>query len=364
MKKISLFLTALLCGCLLISACSSSNSERSGAPAGKSKGGVSRIVRVSGYIARADSTTGTYAASGELVARNEVILKTETSGRLVKLYVSDGAKVSKGAPIAKIDDSELRANLKSACATLDLQKKKEARAKALYEKDGATKEELESAENAVQLAEAEKELLEAQLSKTEVRAPFAGTLGIVGVSEGAWMTAGAEIATLVDAGNLRVEFELPQRYSNSVKVGDKVSLYDTERKASATGTVRFMDASISKTSRTRKVRAELGKNDGKFLAGTFVRVDLRFANGTETGMPIPSEALTLDATGAYVFLAKGGSAKKVYVETGLRTPITVNVVRGISPGDTVIVSGLMSMRDGTGVEVKEINNNMSYEARE
>ena len=130
MKKFSILAVSFLA--TLLFACSSSES----AETPKSKGTPARearTLRVSGYIARPDSTTGTYSASGELVAKNRVELKTETSGRLVKLYASDGARVSKGALLAKLDDSELRANLKSANATLELAKKKESRTRALFD---------------------------------------------------------------------------------------------------------------------------------------------------------------------------------------------------------------------------------------
>lgn len=347
---------------LFLAACSSS--EEGNQANGAKSPAAARVLRVTGYIAIPDSTTGTYTADGELVAKDQVSLQSETSGRLVNLQIKDGQKVSKGALLAKIDDSELQANLKSTTATLDLSQKKAARTKTLYEKDGATAEELESAESAVESAKAAKELIEAQLKKTEIRAPFSGTLGVVEVSEGAHMTSGTSIATLTNTSELKVEFELPQRYSQNVKVGDKVVLIDTERSVKADATVRFMDATMSKTSRTRKVRAVVPNKDGKYLPGTYVRVKLNFGMGDEVGMPVPAEAVTLDADGAYVFVVKEGKAKRVNVRTGLRTPVTVDVVKGLSAGDTVLVSGLMSIRDGTLVEIKEIQNNMSYGVNE
>jgi len=321
-------------------------------------------LRVSGYIAVPDSTSGTYTADGELIAKAQVDLKAETSGKLVKLYAKDGQKVSKGTLLAKLDDAELQANLKSAKTALELAEKKAARTKTLYEKDGATAEELESAESAVESAKASKELIEAQLQKTEVRAPFAGTLGVVEVSEGAWMTSGAQIATLTNTSELKVEFELPQRFSRNVKVGNKVVLIDTEQGIQADAKICFLDATMSNSSRTRKARALLKNADGKYLPGTYVRVKLDFGQGNLVGIPVPSEAVTLDANGAYVFVVKDGKAKKVDIQTGLRTPITVDVVQGLSAGDTVVASGLMNVRNGMGIEIKEISNNMSYGVNE
>ncbi len=347
---------------MILSACSSEQPKGAkGARRGDSAG---KLLRVTGYIARPDSTSGTYSADGELVAKDQVELKAETSGKLVKLYAKDGQKVSKGTLLAKLDDSELQANLKSASAALELAQKKAARTKTLYEKDGATAEELESAESAVESATAAKELILAQLKKTEIRAPFSGTLGIVAVSEGAWMTSGTALVNLTNTSEIKVEFNLPQRFSHSLKIGDRIFLEDAEKGASAEAVVRFMDATVSETSRMRKVWASLPNRNGKYLPGTYARVKMEFGRGELTGMPVPSEAVTLDADGAYVFIVQEGKAKKVNVKTGLRTPITVNIMEGLSAGDTVIASGLMSVRDGGNVLIREIANNMSYGVNE
>lgn len=362
--KIYSALAAIFLGCFWIAACSSEFSSSASQKKASSANGKTRMLRVSGYIAVPDSTSGTYTANGELVAKAQVDLKAEASGKLVKLYAKDGQKVSKGTLLAKLDDAELQANLKSAKTALDLAEKKAARTKTLYGKDGATAEELESAESAVESAKASKELIEAQLQKTEVRAPFAGTLGVVEVSEGAWMTSGAQIATLTNTSELKVEFELPQRFSRYANMGDKVVLIDTEQGIKADAKICFLDATMSNTSRTRKARALLKNANGKFLPGTYVRVKLDFGEGELVGIPVPSEAVTLDANGAYVFVVKDGKAKKVDVQTGLRTPITVDVVQGLSAGDTVVASGLMNVRDGMGIEIKEFSNNMSYGVNE
>ena len=355
---------ALLIGCIFLSSCSLEAAPAGNAKGKRGLGAVPKTLRISAYIAKADSTSGLYSADGQLIASDQVNVAAEMSGKLVKLYAKDGMKVSAGTLLAKIEDAELKANLKNAQANLELAKKKAARLKTLYEKDGATAEELESAESAVVTAEASVDLIQAQLKKTEIRSPFAGILGTVDLSEGAWLTAGSKIATLTNTQELKVEFELPQRYSQKLKIGDKVELLDAERNLKIAGTVRFMDATLSSTSRTRKVRAVVKNAGGKYLAGTYVRVELHFAGGEFSGIPIPAEALTLDANGAYVFLMQAGKANKVYVKTGLRTPITVDVMQGIAEGDTVVVSGLMSVREGSSLEIKDIANSMNYGVHE
>ena len=358
----SCFITGIFIGIFVLTACSSENTPQP--PKAARKGAGAKTLRVSGYIAREDSTSGVYSTDGELVAANQVDVAAETAGKVVKLYAKDGQSVSQGFLLAKLDDAELQANLKSAKASLDLAQKKAARIKTLFEKDGATAEELEAAESAVQSAEASRDLILAQLKKTEIRAPFVGVLGVVDISEGAWITAGSKIATLTDKRKLKVDFDLPQRYAYSVKNGDKVELTDSERGESFVAKIAFMDATLSNSSRTRKVRAIVDNANKKLLAGTYVRVRLNFGNGTVAGFPIPSEAVTLDANGAFIFIVKEGKALEVRVKTGLRTPITVNILSGLSAGDTVVVSGLMNVRNGMSLEIKDIVNNMNYGVKE
>ena len=84
-------------------------------------------------------------------------------------------------------------------------------------------------------------------------------------------------------------------------------------------------------------------------------------SGVAKSIPVPAEAFTLDKDGAYVFVAVGGKAKIKHVETGLRTPITVDVTGGLDEGDTVITSGLISLREGAAVRIREIRHNADYE---
>jgi len=359
MKNIVVGLVALS---LIFGGCSKNDaSSGNKATSGKNR---SVTLRVEGYIAKKQAMSGSFTSDGALLAMDQVDLKAETSGRLVTLYVKDGQNVAKGALLAKLDDSELRASLKQAEANLDYAQKQQARTKTLYEKDGATAETLESAEASLRDAEASKELIAAQIAKTEIRAPFSGKLGVIAVSVGAWMTSGTLLATLSDVHELKVEFDLPQRYAANLKIGNTVTINDGERSISAPATVRFLDATLSESSRTRKVRAVLKNSDGKFFAGSFVSVSLHFETPSAIPTPIPTEAVTLDNVGAYVFVAKGGNAVQTRVETGLRTPISVGVVKGLADGDTVIVSGLMNMHNGSSVIVKEIRNEMHYEVTE
>ena len=363
----------LLFSVLAFAACSGGDSGApGGAPQGKGgpggpggKGGPggrpAREIAVEGYIAEAHSANKTFSAMATLEPMNSVELTAATSGRLMNLYAKDGAQVQKGALLAKIDDSELKAQLKQAESNQQLAQQKFDRVKTLFEKDGATKADMESAEASLKSAEASVELIKAQIAKTEVRAPFAGKLGFVNVSVGAWLTTGTSIATLSDVEYLKAKFALPQRYASSLNVGDAVDVKDEERNISKSGVVKALEASLSESSRTRRVMVEVDNANGELLAGSYAKVNVSMQSGIAKSIPIPAEAFTLDKDGAYVFVATGGKAKIKHVETGLRTPIAVDVTAGLDEGDTVITSGLISLREGISVRIREIRHNTDYE---
>lgn len=334
-------------------------------PGGPGKGapgkGKARTYAVEGYIAKAHEASKKLQTMATLEAMNSVMLTAATNGRLVNLYAKDGANVQKGTLLAKIDDSELRAQLKQAESNHQLAKQKKDRTQGLVEKNAATQADLESAEANLKSAEASIELIKAQIAKTEVRAPFGGKLGFVNVSVGAWMTSGTSIATLSEVKQLKAKFALPQRYATHLKVGDSIELLDEERGISRTGKVKALDATISESSRTRQVMVVVDNGDGEWIAGSYAKVSVEFVTSHSKSIPVPAEALTLDKDGGYVFIVKEGKAQMARVETGLRTPITVDVVSGLTEGDTVITSGLMSIRQGSSVRIREIRNNADYE---
>lgn len=367
LKTIFFLLLASLVAC-------SGDGGAKGAPGGKGPGGPGgpggkggpggrpqRSLNVEGYIAELSVMSKEFQTMATLSPLNSVSLSAAASGRLVTLNAKDGASVQKGALIAKIDDSDLKANLKQAEANMALAKQKFDRTQKLHEQGSATAADLESAEASLKSNEASVELIKAQIAKTEVRAPFSGKLGFVNVSVGAWLNAGAAIVELNEVNKLKAKFSLPQRYASVVKVGDKITLKDEERNVEKAGKVTALDATISESSRTRQIMVTVDNAKGELIAGSYTSVKVALESDREPTFTVPAEALILDREGAYVFVCDAGQAKIKHVETGLRTPISVEVLSGLAQGDTVIVSGIVSLRPGIGVKIRELRHTMKYE---
>ena len=351
-------LALLLLSAVLLLACSAKEAPQGAG--GKGKGG-GRSLNVEGYVAEFSKPKREFQTMATLEANNSVSLSAAVSGRLVELHAKDGASVPAGMLLAKLDDSELRAQLKQAESNLLLASQREQRTRALYQQGGMTQEDLEAAVANLQSAEANVEYIKAQIEKTEVRAPFAGKLGLVNISVGQWLTAGAPVAELSDVKKLKARFAVPQRYASSVKVGDRVTLKDQERNVEKKGKVTALDATISESSRTRQVVVTVDNSSGKLIAGGYASITLQMKTAQKSSTTIPAEALILDRDGAYVFVVKDGKAHIKHVKTGLRTPFSVEITSGLSKGDTVIVSGIISLREGVPVNIKDIRHGMNYE---
>ena len=367
----------------MLIACSSEQKDNSKKGSGKGRL-QARTLRVEGYLAEPKQAISSSKLAGNLSAFDEVELKSEVAGKLISLKVKDGAYVKKGFLTAKINDAELQAQLKQANASLELAKQKENRTKTLFDKEGATQAELEAVVAARASAEASVALINAQIQKTEIRAPFSGSLGILKVSSGEWMTAGTSIATLANIQKLKVSFAIPQRNASSITKGTKIKVMDSERGISTEAIVRvldpilsqnnrsriheqllLLDPILSQNNRSRLVQAELDNKDNLLIAGSFVEVNIPLETDSQKEKyDVPAEAVTLDDKGPYVFVAEGGKAMQRYVTTGLRTPISITILDGLNRGDTVIVSGMMSVRQGVSVQIKEWRGQMNYEVEQ
>jgi membrane fusion protein (multidrug efflux system) len=352
----NLFLLLLTAAILV--ACSAKDAPQ-GAGGKPAKGG--RTLSVEGYVAEFSKPKREFQTMATLEANNSVSLSAAVSGRLVELHAKDGASVPAGMLLAKLDDAELRAQLKQAESNLLLASQREQRTRALYQQGGMTQEDLEAAVANLQSAEASVEYIKAQIEKTEVRAPFAGKLGLVNISVGQWLNAGAPVAELSDVKKLKARFAVRRRYAASVKVGDRGTLKGQERNVEKKGKVTALDATISESSRTRQVVVTVDNSSGKLIAGGYASITLQMKTAQKSSTTIPAEALILDRDGAYVFVVKDGKAHVKHVKTGLRTPFSVEIVSGLSKGDTVIVSGIISLREGVPVNIKDIRHGMNYE---
>jgi membrane fusion protein (multidrug efflux system) len=311
------------------------------------------VARLSGYIAAPTAAETNINSSGSLISSEEVILRPEASGKIVKLTIREGLKVTKGELLMKLNDDELLASRKKLQTTLDLAKQMLARQKSLLEGKAIGQEEYDIAANEVAVIEADMEYNEALIRKTEVRAPFSGKVGLKYVSEGSYVTPATMIAVLHQLDPLKLDFSVPERYAGRVKPGDAVHFTVDGNKEVFQASLFAIEPKIDPATRTLKMRALVSNPSGKLFPGAFARVKLNLGNSEV--LMIPTQAVIPILKGKKVFISQQGIAVTREIETGERNATMVEVTGGLVSGDTVITSGIMQLRDSMPVQVKVTN---------
>jgi membrane fusion protein (multidrug efflux system) len=313
-----------------------------------SSGGSAVPVNV--FVVKKESIENQIFASGTVIPNEEVNVMAEASGRLIKLDIQEGAYVQKGQLIGKINDRELRAQLQKVNYNQELSNKIEARQKKLLNVEAINLEEYDVTSNNIRVLDAEREVLEAQLEKTEIRAPFSGRIGLKYISEGAYLAPGTSIVTIVQSNPVKIDFTVPEKYSPNIRVGNVVKFNLDGDQSSYNAKILAVDPKVDESLRTLKVRAIATNPDGRFVPGMFVRV-LADLDANRSAMMIPTEAIVPVLKGKKVFVVKNGRAQEAMVVTGLRTDKKIQVIEGLQPGDSLITSGIIAIKPNTAVRV-------------
>jgi membrane fusion protein, multidrug efflux system len=287
--------------------------------------------------------------NGETLSEEMIELHPEISGRLTYLNIPDGAAVQKGTLLAKINDADLQAQLEQQKVQLDLASKTEQRLKELLAVNGINQSDYDASLSQVNTVNANIKVLEAQIDKTVVRAAFSGKLGLRLVSPGAYVTPQTLLGTLSETDNIKIDFTVPEFYSSLVKVGDTINIQTNESDEKQPAVISAIEPQINVATRNLKVRARM--NNAKINPGTFVKVLL---DKDEEGIVVPSNALIPDASSNQIVLVKKNKAVFVSVETGIRNADAVEITRGLIPGDTIVVSGVLFVRPNALVKVRNI----------
>jgi membrane fusion protein (multidrug efflux system) len=280
----------------------------------------------------------------------EVVLYAEIPGRIQEIFFQEGDFVKQGSPLVKIDSDILKAKKAQVESNLNFALKEEARSKSLYEVEAGSLETYELAQSKVAALEAEIKAIGVEIEKTIIRAPFSGNIGLRQISPGAYISTSDPIARIAQQDPLKIEFTVSQRYANKVSAGQIIEVKDKNERTVGQAEVYASDPTIESATRSLKVRAKIEKNDALFPGG-FVQVAYNLGT-MENSFMIPSSAVSPVLSGQQIWIIKNGKASPRIVELGIRTSEKVQIIGDIQAGDTVITSGLLSMREGLSLSGK------------
>jgi membrane fusion protein, multidrug efflux system len=293
-----------------------------------------------------------FTTTGTLLPNEEVELRSEVSGRVTQLGFQEGTMVSAGQVLLRINDDDLQAQLRKAEADLKLAQDAEGRQQQLLAVNGISQQALDAtvAQRIGMLAQADN--LRALIAKTTIRAPFSGVIGLRSISEGGYVAPSTLIANLKQTSPMKLDFTVPERHGRQMKAGTQVSFTIEGDTALYTAEVFAVEPSIDPSTRTVRVRARSGNPGGRLVPGSFAKVAVRLGAVTDA-LTIPAEALIPDIQGQKVMVMKAGKAQSARVDIGIRTENAVQLISGVQPGDTVITSALLAVRDGMPVRPAE-----------
>jgi membrane fusion protein, multidrug efflux system len=304
---------------------------------GEQQGGMAVAVETA-PVEQAPLITSVNAA-GSLLAQEGVLLRPEIAGVVSEILFTEGEVVTKGQPLIRLDDSVYKAQLGQAQAEVSVASKNLERVRAVVGRGAGTQAALDEASARQQTATATLKLAEANMNKSLILAPFAGTVGIRQVNVGDYVSPGQTLVSLQALDMLKVDFAVPETVLASLKVGQPVSLtvsaYPSE---TFTGTVSAIDPLIDPNTRSIKLRALIPNNEGKLRPGLFAAVTLTLATEGNV-LFVPSSALYPMGDQQFVFLIKEGKTAMTPVSVMARQANRVALSSGVTASDQVVTAG-------------------------
>jgi len=351
MKRIlpSLILAVLLLPMLALTGCKGGNSK------GKETGPAKKAVVADAVVVCPGVLEHRIFASGSLIASEEVELHSEGSGRVTDILFTEGSMVKAGDLLVKMDDRELQSQLRKLRLEESLLEQDVLRKEKLLQIKAISKEEYDISKNQLDVLKANIELTLTQISKTEIRAPFSGRIGLRAVSRGGYITPALSISTLMQVDPLKLEFTIPEKYAGKLSPGSVIRFTTEGNEQPYQGKVYARDTRIDPLTRTLKIRALCPNPGNQLLPGAFARIDVLIGK-QDDALTIPTEAIIPVIDGEKVMVIEQGKARSKKIESGIRTRNQVEVISGLQAGDTVLVSGLMMVKEEMAVKPRVVRD--------
>ncbi len=325
-----------------------------GGPAGP--GGGRGPVGVEAALAQRVSLVETVAAVGTLRANETVIIKPEIAGRVERINFDGGAQVRKGDLLVALDASVAAAEADQTRAELSLARSNYQRTADLAAQKFVSESARDQAASNLKVVEAKLKLAEAKLSKTEIRAPFSGVLGLRNFSVGDYVREGAELVVLEDVSQMKVDLRLPERYLGQLRRGQLLEVeFDAYPSRRFNATLEAVDVQVDVNGRSVIARGRLVNPNGLLRTGMFAKGALTLSQRPSAVM-IPEEAVFPAGADQFVYLVNdAGQAVRTKIRTGLRRDGKVEIVDGVRVGEQVITAGQLKLGGQERAEVRVIN---------
>lgn len=285
------------------------------------------------------------SVSGSLLAFEEVELKNEVAGRVVKINLPEGKFVKKGTLLVKLFDDDLQSSLHKLTTQLAIQQKIYNRQSELLKVSGISQNDYDQTGLLLNSLKADIEVEKTLIRKTEVLAPFDGVIGLRNISIGAIVTPATLLSTIRTANKIKLDFSVPEKYSSVITTGMKVKFRMSNNDKVYDATVIATEQGINVGTRSLKVRALVNSTARELVSGAFANVTLRLSEN-KNALMIPTQTIIPEEESKSVIVARNGKAHFITVQTSIRKASDIEITDGLQPGDTVITTGLLFLKEG------------------
>lgn len=310
-------------------------------------------MAVEGFLVEPQSVSDNIEVPGSLLPAEETQVRAEVSGRITQLNIQEGSVVQKGALLVKLFDRDLQAQLKKLEVQLKIAEKTQERQGELLKISGVSQQDYDLSELQVENLKADIESVKISIDKTEIRAPYQGSIGLRNVSLGSYLSPTDIVATIRQVNQLKLEFSVPEKYVKSISKGYKVKFKVDGGQKTHTATVLATESGVDQATRTLRVRAIVNELHPELVPGVFAKVNLQLDKNSDALM-VPTQAVIPQARNKQVIVMRKDSAQFVVVETGIRDSAFVQITNGLKPGDTVITTGLMAIRPDAKIRLSKL----------
>ena len=312
------------------------------------------ITPVEAKIINPERIENVIRVTGAIIANESVALNIEISGKIEKIYFQEGQRVKKGDLLLTINDDEIVAQLERLKYTQKLNEDMEYRMRQLLEKEAISREEYDISLTTLNTTLSDIKEREARIAKHKLYAPFEGIIGLRQISEGSYITSSDLIANIYNINPIKIEFSVPGKYTSIVNKGDSINFKVEASENVFIGTIYAVEPRIDPRTRTLQIRAICNNDKELLIPGQFANIDY-ILNVLPDALMVPSESLIPELNGHKIFTYKNGQVNQEIVNIGIRTEKDVQITQGINPGDTVITTGILQIRQGMPVDISIVN---------
>jgi membrane fusion protein (multidrug efflux system) len=268
----------------------------------------------------------------------------------VKINLPEGKYVKQGTLLVKLFDDDLQAQLHKANTQLKIIEQQQKRQSELLKVAGISQTDYDQTTLSLASVKNDIEIYNVMIRKTEVVAPFDGTIGLRNISIGAIVTPATVLATIRADKQLKLDFSVPSKYSSEVNVGTRLKFTVQGKEQQYDASVMASERGIEAVTNNLNVRAVVSSKSGLLLPGEFTNINLKLKQNDHALM-IPTQAVIPQELTKQVIIANKGKAKFVTVITGIRKEDNVEVVKGLNPGDTLVTTGILFIKPNSKIKL-------------